>query len=827
MPLASVSRWFFRAPRRAPSVRSRRWLLPALALPLSLLAALPPPSALIAISGHHTLTLQWEPSPGATRYTIHRRTTANSGSYSTVALDVRDTSYTDTGLVNGTPYFYVVTAGDTSGASAPSNQARGTPFARPPAGSVRWPLANSSAADSDGVRYCFGPRDIGRYDFHAGFDLNAAVGTPVHAVMDGTVANIREWDGVSTAGNNILLRHADEHWTGYLHLNAFAADLKVGDRVTAGQVIGYVGKTGAKSAHLHITYMVGLTGPNINEARSRCPLELLPHTGPPAVTASFRTDGSNTFDFALPAQQNTLRWVIVRGSDGLTRVLDFYDVIAQGLSARDAQNQYGLFLDASPPTLAYPAGGGTLRLSVGPSPDAPFTPTRLILKDYNGITVLDRAARPPAPPAGFTAVPVLPASAELAWQPVSDADSYELERRAGDGAPWLSLGSIDALSSRFTDTPLPFGAVYGYRLRAVNTAGASAFSPIAEIILPPVFISHPASQTVALGEPVTFTSAVAGDDTVAYQWFKDSVAIPGATAASFTLARATLADAGRYWVTGTTGVGMSSAEPATLSVQAPPDPTYLSNLSVRGALAAGQTLIMGFVVEGAPKPILLRAAGPALASTGLSFADDPHLTLYDGPGTAIAANDDWSADLAPLFSQLGAAPFAASSRDAALLASVTGPHTAHATASSPGVVLVEAYDAGPDDGRKLTNLSARFHVGTGDNILIAGFVIGGTGSRQVLVRAVGPALLEQGVTGILRDPQFFIFDADGSPIAFNDDWNSALAPVFDQVGAFPLAPGSKDAALVLTLPAGQPHTVQVSGVGGATGEALVEIYDVR
>ena len=258
---------------------------------------------------------------------------------------------------------------------------------------------------------------------------------------------------------------------------------------------------------------------------------------------------------------------------------------------------------------------------------------------------------------------------------------------------------------------------------------------------------------------------------------------------------------------------------------------YLSNLSVRAAMAAGQTLIVGFVVDGGAKPILVRAAGPSLSympEPGLVGVDDPKLMLYNttNPNSPVleAQNDNWDASVGATFRALGAFPFySETSKDAALLQSISGPHTAQATATGPGVILVETYDAGPNDTRKLTNLSARFHVGTGDDILIAGFVVAGNGTCQVLVRAVGPTLTTYGVTGVLADPQLAV----GSYLVrgeSNNDWSSALSPTFTALGAFALNPGSKDAALLLTLTAGDVYTVQVSGVANTTGEALVEIY---
>lgn len=275
--------------------------------------------------------------------------------------------------------------------------------------------------------------------------------------------------------------------------------------------------------------------------------------------------------------------------------------------------------------------------------------------------------------------------------------------------------------------------------------------------------------------------------------------------------------------------GNPAATTFTATVQAPP--SYLSNLSVRAAMTVGKTLIVGFVVDGGAKPMLVRAAGPTLTTLpyGLTGVTDPFLTLYNTNSSnspvQVAQNDNWDSSLATTFSSLGAFAFVSGSKDAALQQTVSGSHTANVTATDSGTILVEAYDAGPNDGRKLTNLSARFQVGTGDNILIAGFALAGTGTKQLLIRAVGPTLVNYGVTGVLTDPQLAVFDGNTS-IANNNDWSPSLSSTFNTLGAFALNAASKDAAIVVTLQAGKSYTVQVSGVGGSTGEALVEIYAI-
>lgn len=133
-------------------------------------------------------------------------------------------------------------------------------------------------------------------------------------------------------------------------------------------------------------------------------------------------------------------------------------------------------------------------------------------------------------------------------------------------------------------------------------------------------------------------------------------------------------------------------------------------------------------------------------------------------------------------------------------------------------------------GARLANISTRGQVGTDADNLFGGFVISG-GSKTVLVRAVGPGLAAFGVGGTLVDPVLNVFDARNAVVASNNDWNTADAAAFAQVGAFPLPAGSKDAVVVATLPPGA-YTAQISGNPAAgsgppgTGVAILEVYDL-
>jgi hypothetical protein len=132
--------------------------------------------------------------------------------------------------------------------------------------------------------------------------------------------------------------------------------------------------------------------------------------------------------------------------------------------------------------------------------------------------------------------------------------------------------------------------------------------------------------------------------------------------------------------------------------------------------------------------------------------------------------------------------------------------------------------------RSPTSRPAPF-LGSRDDTIIAGFVVGGSGGKRLLVRAVGPTLATFGVTGTLANPRLALVDATGATVAQNDDWGSspdaaALAATFPVAGAFGLTPGSRDAALIVTLPPGPYSAVVRTADATGSGVALVELYDL-
>lgn len=264
----------------------------------------------------------------------------------------------------------------------------------------------------------------------------------------------------------------------------------------------------------------------------------------------------------------------------------------------------------------------------------------------------------------------------------------------------------------------------------------------------------------------------------------------------------------------------------------------LVNLSTRTQVGTGASApIIGFVVEaGEPKRVLIRAAGPALTSFGVSgVLADPRLEVFDGQNKSIGVNDNWSATSiggTGTLTTVGAFPFTANSRDAAILLTLPpGGYTAQVTGlgtARTGISLLEVYDV--SGSSRLINLSTRAMVGTGSGILITGIVVApGSGTRQLLVRAAGPALSNFGLSDTLADPTISVLNSANVAVATNDNWGSvsaaAMSAASTRAGAFAFAAGSRDASLLAELAPGS-YSVQVSGVNGATGLALVELYDL-
>jgi len=269
----------------------------------------------------------------------------------------------------------------------------------------------------------------------------------------------------------------------------------------------------------------------------------------------------------------------------------------------------------------------------------------------------------------------------------------------------------------------------------------------------------------------------------------------------------------------------------------------LLNVSTRSLTGAGgDTLIAGFVVTGdEPKSVLIRGVGPSLAAFGVNGALSAVRLEVFRDQTSIAVGTDWGAaannpnDVAAVSARVGAFALEAASRDAALVLTLRpGAYSAVVTGQSgaSGIALVEVYDASTGSiplNERVVNIATRATAGAGENALIAGFYVGGSAPKRVLIRGIGPALAQFGVAGALARPQLSI--ASGAVILAE---NAGLASAADaeaiiaasvKVGAFALPANAVDAAILINLLPGA-YTGQVSGADGTAGVALIELYEV-
>src|SRR5262249_10214997 len=156
-----------------------------------------------------------------------------------------------------------------------------------------------------------------------------------------------------------------------------------------------------------------------------------------------------------------------------------------------------------------------------------------------------------------------------------------------------------------------------------------------------------------------------------------------------------------------------------------------------------------------------------------------------------------------------------------------GNYTAHLAGKNgtSGIGLVELYDISPGVQAELTNISTRGFVGADQSVMIGGFISsGGNGSTKVLVRSLGPTLMQFGVANTLADPVVTLMDSMGNVLATNDNWKNTQQAAIQATGLAP--PNDLEAAILTTVATGN-YTAIVSGKGGGTGIGLVEIYKLR
>ncbi len=275
-----------------------------------------------------------------------------------------------------------------------------------------------------------------------------------------------------------------------------------------------------------------------------------------------------------------------------------------------------------------------------------------------------------------------------------------------------------------------------------------------------------------------------------------------------------------------------SPTPTPTSTPSPspsPSPSeQLLNISTRANVGTGdQIAIGGFIIVGSDsKKVLLRGIGPSLSSDGLTgLLADPTLQLIDQSGSTMASNDNWKDTQEAEIEATGAAP--TNDLESAIIATLTpGAYTVFLQGknNTTGIGLVEIYDLDVTAMSTLANISTRGLVGTGDDVLIGGAIVGasnGGGPSQMVMRAIGPSL--PGVSDPLPDPTLELYDSNGTSLAFDDNWKDTQQIEIEATGLAPT--DGRESAIETALPAGN-YTVIVRGKNGATGVALVEIYNL-
>jgi hypothetical protein len=260
-------------------------------------------------------------------------------------------------------------------------------------------------------------------------------------------------------------------------------------------------------------------------------------------------------------------------------------------------------------------------------------------------------------------------------------------------------------------------------------------------------------------------------------------------------------------------------------------------------------MIGGFIVQGTgPKTVIIRGIGPELIPPPYNIPNalaDPTLELHSSTGALIGSNDNWettviggiiTSNQVSAIQNSGHVPTQPS--ESAIIATLQpGNYTAivRGVNSTVGVALVEVYDLAPDATSILGNISTRGFVQTGDDVMIGGFIVQGTGPKTVIIRAIGPELIPPpyNIPNALADPTLELHNATGALIGSNDNWETTVIGgiiTSNQVSAIqnslhaPTQPS--ESAIIATLQPGN-YTAIVRGVNNTVGVALVEVYDLQ
>jgi hypothetical protein len=269
----------------------------------------------------------------------------------------------------------------------------------------------------------------------------------------------------------------------------------------------------------------------------------------------------------------------------------------------------------------------------------------------------------------------------------------------------------------------------------------------------------------------------------------------------------------------------------TATPTASPSPAQAVNISTRLRVETGDNaMIGGFIITGnSSKPVLIRGLGPSLAGVGLSDTlADPLLELRASNGALLLSNDNWKDTQRSLIEGTDFQP--TNDLESVIVTTLSpGAYTGILTGrnQTTGLGLLEIYDTDSAVPAQLANISTRGFVQSGNNVMIGGFILGGTNQpARVAIRGIGPSLAQFGLSNVLADPVLELHSANGTLLVTNDNWTDDIPMALD-LFANGLAPSdSKESGILLSLPPGQ-FTAILTGKNGGVGIGLVEVYNLK
>lgn len=394
----------------------------------------------------------------------------------------------------------------------------------------------------------------------------------------------------------------------------------------------------------------------------------------------------------------------------------------------------------------------------------------------------------------------------------STPGSYEVKGTlpAGLTIANLSGNTVNGSVVSITGTPTQSGS-FTLNVRAWHKAnkggdgGKNTYKYVINVQPPPTVAptisTHPQSVTDLVGESATLSVSATGKPSPTIQWRKDGNVIANATGPTLSFNPLSLADTGTYTALVSNSAGNLTSTAAIVTVTEPIPPVVITNQPHSLHVAPGSDITFQF-------------AATAGSSDSIQWyrhrsGESAPQLLVGKTQSILALPNVQSDDMGFYFARISDG--------------ITEAQSAAATLTVSGGTS------------RLINLSTRGRILEGGS-LTPGFVMKGDGEKPLLMRSVGPQLRAFGLSSAMNDPTMDVFPLQGSTaILQNDNWGeaastNAIVTASQSVGAFPLDPGSLDAALlgIVSLPntmGNRGYTVRIGSTDNTGGIAIAEIYD--